>query len=118
MSLRRTCTEQGPSGVDQVRTLVEHLLIDKEILLLRSYACSDMLYILVSEKLQNPECLAVDGLHGTKKRCLLVQCLTGVGAECCRNAKGMILDKCIGCGIPCCITPGFKGGAKSAAGEG
>ena len=100
-------TEKGPAGIHQVRAFFIHLLIDEKILLLRSHAGADIIGF-GTEKLQDPLGLTVQCLHGPQKRCLLIQCLPGIRAECRGDAQGVIFNKGIGRRIPGGISAGFE----------
>ena len=94
LSLRSRCTDQCATGQKQVLTLEVHILVDQKILLLGSYCGIYMCHLFVAQKVQHLDCLCGESLHGAKKRCLLIQCLSAVGAESGRNVERSVLDKC------------------------
>jgi hypothetical protein len=55
--------EQGPPGGDQVRPLEEVLLVDEEVLLLRSDGREDPRGVSVTEQLQCPNCRLRQRVH-------------------------------------------------------
>ena len=118
LTLGRSGTEEGSAGINQVFALLVQLLGNQEVFLLRANGGADTLHIGVPEQLQNPHGLTVQGLHGTKQRGFLVQCLTAVGTEGSGNAKCGSFDKGVGSGIPGGVAPGFEGGPQTAGGEG
>ena len=75
LSLWRHCSEKCSSCIYKVRSLIEHFLINEEILLLRSYACSNVFNIL-TEKLKDSLSLLVKSLHRSEKWCLLIKRLS------------------------------------------
>ena len=77
LSLRCRCAEQCTSGQLQVKSLIELILVDQEVLLLRSNG-SSYLRRCLTEKLQDTKCLLADCIHGTKKRCLMIQRLARI----------------------------------------
>ena len=115
LSFRRHSSEQCTSCVDQVFSLLELLSIYKEIFLLRSYGRSYFLRCCISEQSQQTQRLFVDCFHRAKKRCLLIQRFSCVGAECCRNAQCrsccILSHECRRCTIPCGIPSCLKCGS-------
>ena len=87
LSLGRLCSEKCPAGKTKVGTLLVHFPGNKEVFLLGSYRRNNSLCSSVSEKAKDPECLFAQHFHGTKKRSLLVQRMSAVGAECRGNAE-------------------------------
>ena len=116
LTLRAHCAEQGAAGEQQILALIEVLLINQEVLLLRSYGGGNALDIL-AEQLQDAACLRADDIHRAQQRSLLIQNLAGVGAECGRNVQGTILDECAGGRVPCSVATCLKGGADAAGRE-
>ena len=109
---------EGAAGVDQVLALFKDGLVDEKILLLRAHIGADGGDVLISEELQNPQALAVDGLHGAQQGRFLVQRLAPVRAESGGDAEHPVLDEGVGGGVPGGVAPGLEGGAQAAGGEG
>ena len=87
-------TDQGTSAEDQVFPLIIEVFVYQEVFLFRTNGGIDMFYFCISEKAEDLDSLFVQGIHGTKKRCFLIQCLSAVGAECSRDIKGTVFDEC------------------------
>ena len=113
LSLGCGCTEQGTSGEDQIFTLQVFISVYQEIFLLRSNACYYLRSSSVAEQSYDTKCLGADSFHGTKKRCLFIQCLTLVRAESSGNAEdhagSILFQECGRCDIPCSIASCLKG---------
>ena len=118
LALGRLGAEQGSAGIDEILSLLIQLPGNQEILLLRAHGGADALHIRISEELQDPHGLTVQGLHGAKQRGFLVQSFTAVGAEGCGDAQGGSLDEGVGGGIPGGVASCLKGGPQAAGGEG
>ena len=114
LSLGRHSTKKSSAGEHQILTLLEILLVNQEVLLLWTYCSGNTSHGSISEKVKHLGCLSVQRLHGTKKRSLLVQCLSAVGAERCRNIQGLILDESRGGRVPCCIASCLEGSTKAS----
>ena len=97
-------SEQGASGKDQVLPLQIALPIHQKILLLRPHAGHHLGGLLIAEETHDPQRLLAQCLHGTKKRCLLIQSLPCIRAERRRNAenhpRGVLLQKRRGGDVP------------------
>ena len=104
LALRRKCSEKCSACVNEILSLIVHLLVDEEVFLLRSDCCSDGSNVVLSEDLHDTQSLLVDGFHRTEQRCLLIECFSVVRAESCRNAEDAVLDECEGSRIPCGIS--------------
>ena len=117
LPFRRLSAKQGSAGKAQIRSFVIHFFGNQEILLLRSHRRNHSFCCIISEQLKNPECLAAEDFHRTKKWCLFIQCVPAIRTECCRNTKGFAFDKCIRCRIPCRITSGFERCPETAVRE-
>ena len=117
LPLGRLCTKERAPGVYEIFPLVIHFSVNKEIFLLGTDRACNTLYGIVSKKLQNTESLHVECLHRTKQWSLLIKSLATIGAECCRNAQRLSLDKCVRGRIPSSIASCLKGSAKSSRGE-
>ena len=115
LTFRRHSSEQCTSCIDQVFSLLKLLSIYKEVFLLRSYGRSYFLRCCISEQSQQTQRLFVDCFHRPKKRCLLIQRFSCVGAECCRNAQCrsccILSHECRRCTIPCGIPSCLKCGS-------
>ena len=72
---------------------------------------------IFAEELQDALSLFVNSAHGTEKRGFLVECFTGVGAECGRDAQHFILDECKAGRIPCGVAASLERGTQAARGE-
>ena len=118
LSLGGLGTEQSPAAEDQILPLFVHGLVDQKILLLRAYAGTDALDVLITEELQDPKGLLVQRLHGSQQRRFLIQSFPAVRAESCGDTQGMAFDESIGGGVPGGIATGLKGGPQTAGGEG
>ena len=73
LSLWRLVSEKGTTCIEKVRSLSVYVLIDKEVLLLRTNCCNNSLALSIAEKPKNSYSLLVKSLHRTKKRCLLIE---------------------------------------------
>ena len=118
LSLGRPGTEQRSAAQLQILPLLIDLLINKEILLLRSHLGDHMLGLRVAEQPQNADALLIQPAHGAQQGGLLIQYLPAVGAEYRGDIQGLVLYKGIGGGIPGGVAPGLKGGPQAAGGEG
>ena len=87
-------SQKCTSAENQVFSLFIEILVNQEVLLLRSYCCVDMTNLFVSKDVKNTNCFFVKFIHGTEKRSFLIKCLSAVGTECCRNVKCLIFDEC------------------------
>ena len=117
LTLGGLCTKQRTAGVNQILALVVHLLIDKEILLLRADGGTNTLDVLIAEELQNPHRLTVQRFHGAQQGRLLIQCLAAVGAERSGDAEGLALNERIRSGVPCGIASCLEGCPQAAGRE-
>ena len=77
LSLWCRCTKQCTSGQLQVKSLIELILVDQKVLLLWSNGGSYLRRCL-TEEFQDTKCLLVNGIHGTKKWCLMIQRLARI----------------------------------------
>ena len=102
---------------DQVFALLVQLLVKQKVFLLGAHLGDDPGGSRISEETKNTYCLFAHSIHGAQKRSLLVQRVSGIGAEDRGNAQRLFLNKCKGSGIPGCISSGFEGGAKTAGRE-
>ena len=114
LSFGSRCAEECASCVNQVGSCVVHLLVNEEIFLFGADRCGDAGDILLAEEVQHLDCHAAQTFHGTQQGRFLVQHLSGVGAEGCRNVECLVADKCRRSRIPCGVASRFKGGADTA----
>ena len=77
LSLWCRCAKQCTSGQLQVKSLIELILVNQEVLLLRSNG-SCYLRRCLTEEFQDTKCLLADCIHRTKKRCLVIQRLARI----------------------------------------
>ena len=121
LSLGRHSPEQSSSCINQILSLEILIPVYHKVFLLRSYRRNNPLGCRISEETKNPKSLLVNGLHGTQKRCLLIQRLATVGAECGGNTEshsaGILSQKCRGGAVPGRISPCLKGCPQSAGGK-
>ena len=117
LPLRRHRAEEGSPGVNQIRPFFKHFPVDQEVLLFRSHT-GPHIFGVFSEQLQNPLCLLVQRLHGAEQRRFLIQRVSRIGTESGRNTQGVVLDKCIGSGIPGRIASRLKSCPQPSGGEG
>ena len=117
LALGRPGAEQGPAAEDQVLPAAVHLLVDEEILLLRTHLGGDVLGLGVAEQPQDADALGVQQLHGTQQGGLFVQSLAAVGTENGGDIQGLVLHKGVGRGVPGGVAPGLEGGPQAARGE-
>ncbi len=117
LALGRHCAEQSTAGKFQVFTLFILVAVDQEVFLLGTDTGDDPFNIFIAEQFQDTKGLFVQSLHRTQKRRLFIQRFTAVRAEGSRDAQRMIFYESVGSRIPCGITSGFKGCAKSARRE-
>ncbi|OQC22871.1 MAG: hypothetical protein BWX70_02998 [Verrucomicrobia bacterium ADurb.Bin070] len=119
LSLGRPRSEQRAPRAQQIRTRVIEAAINQEILLLRTRRCGDHAGIFVPQEPQHALRLAVDGLHRTQQRHLLVQGLTRPGAEGRGDAQGGPVSALHQVSrtrhVPCGVAARFECGADSAA---
>ena len=87
-------TDQCTSTEDQVFSLIIKIFVYQKVFLFRTYGCVDMFDFGISEKTKNLHCFFIQSIHGTKKRCFLIQCLATVRTECCRDIKCTVFNKC------------------------
>ena len=66
LPLRRTGTEQGAAGIDQVGSLAELFLVDQEVLLLAADGGHHPAYLVMAEQVQDTLCLLVQSLHAAQ----------------------------------------------------
>ena len=122
LPLRRHGSEQSAAGIDQIFSLQVFFLIDNEILLLCSDGRSHLFGGCIAEQFQQTERFPVDHFHGSKQRRLLIQSFSGIGTECCRNAKSgstcILTDKGRRSAVPRRISPCLEGRAQSSGREG
>ena len=109
--------EKRAAGIYKVLAFVIILFIHKKVFLLCAYGGEHRGHIAVAEKRKHAQSLLVYGLHGAQQRGFFIQCLSSVGAEGRGYAKGVVLYKGIGGGIPRSIAAGFERGAQPAGGE-
>ena len=121
LMLGRQASEEGAARLNQVGALQIQVAVHQEVLLLRTQVAvhtggGD------AEALEHAGGLGAHRLHRAQQRGLLVQRLTGVGAERGRDAQGRrvgrALDERRGGGIPRRVAAGLEGGANAAGGEG
>ena len=117
LTLRRLAAVERAAGVDQILALVVNVLINKEVFLLGTDRCADVLAGVVAEEAKDTHGLTVDRLHRAKKRCLFVKRFAAVGTERGGDAKHAVFDERVARGIPCGVAAGFERGAKAAGGE-
>ena len=118
LALGRLGTEQGPAAQGQVQALGQLLLVHKEVFLLGAGHCQHPSGIRVPQQPQNPQGLAVDGLHGAEQGGLFVQHLAVERAEAGGDVQGIILDKGGRGAVPGGVAPGLEGDPQAAGGEG
>ena len=117
LALRRHRAEQGAAGEDEVLALCVVLAVDQEVLLLGAYGGGNALYVL-AEQLEYAAGLRADCVHRTQQRGLLIEDLTGVGAERGRNVKGTILYESVAGRVPCGVAARLERSAQAAGREG
>ncbi len=117
LSLRCRSADQRSAAEEQVLSLFVKVLVNKEIFLFGTDRRVDVCDIFIAEKMQHSHSRFADSFHRTKKRCLLVQCLSAVGAERCRNIKSSILNESRRRRIPCRIASCLESCAKSSRRE-
>ena len=100
LSLRRLRAEERPATEPQVLALQIHLLIYKEIFLLRADLRRDLLRLRVAEQAQDAHGLPADGADGAEQRRLFVERFAGIGAEDRRDIEAVVLDEGVGRGVP------------------
>lgn len=116
LSLKRSGAEQGAARHDEVLALYVILLGNQEVLLLCTNRGNHAMAVFAKE-LQNALSLFVNNAHRTEKRGFLVECFTGVGAKCSRDAQHFILDECKAGWIPCGVAASLERGTQTARGE-
>ena len=118
--LGRGCTEQGATGLVQVRALQVETLVNQEIFLFGTESDGDLL-LSDAEETHKAVGGLLESLNGTEKRSLLVQGFAGVATECGRDAKrcavAVALDEGRRGRIPGGIAAGFESRAEAAARE-
>ena len=117
LSLRRLCSEQGPSGKAQIRSGIIHFLCNEEILLLRSNRGDDALCRIISKQTKDTERLLAERFHGPQQRRLLVQCMPAIGTEGGGDTERLSFDKGVGSWVPGRIASGFKCCTQAAGRE-
>ena len=108
--------EEGAAAQPQVRTRLEVLLADQEVLLLEADGGDDAMDV-VAEEGQHALGLALEGDLGAQERGLLVEGLAGVGDEGRGDAEHLVLDEGGARGVPDGVAPGLEGGPKASRGE-
>ena len=108
--------EKRTAGKDQVAATVVEGFIHQEVFLLGTDGRRDACGIETAEELQDPDGLFIQGFHGAKQGCFLVQRFTAVRTVGGGDAENMFLDKGIGSRIPGGIPTGFEGGIGDNAG--
>ena len=93
LPLRSRSADQRASADQKVFSLQVQLLVNQEIFLFRTYRCAYMGNGCIAEQAEDSQRRAVQFLHGTKQRCLLIQRLAAVRAECGGNVKCSIFNK-------------------------
>ena len=106
-------THQGAACKHQVGTGCIEALVDEEVLLLPTQVGNDFLHIGIEVVAYVGGC-HVDGMECTEQWCLVVECLTGVGDEDCRNTECIVDDEYWRCRIPGRIATCLEGGADTA----
>ena len=121
LALGRLGAEQGPAGAHQVRAGVVEVLVDQEVLLLRTGEGHHGVDVGVAEQLQQPGGLRAHRLLRPQQRRLLVQRLAGPGDEDRRDAQGVpvrVLQDVRRAGhVPAGVAAGLEGAADAAVGE-
>ena len=110
--------EKRTAGKDQVAATVVEGFIHQEVFLLGTDGRRDACGIETAEELQDPDGLFIQGFHGAKQGCFLVQRFTAVRTVGGGDAENMFLDKGIGSRIPGGIPTGFEGGTQAAGRQG
>ncbi len=116
LALAGAVTEQGASGELEVHALFIHLFGDQEILLLGADGRGDAGRLFAKEG-KHAVGLLVDCFHGAQQRRFLVERLAGVAAKRGGDAQDLVLDECIGGGVPSGVAAGLKRCAQAAVGE-
>ena len=81
LPLGGSCPEQGSAAAFQIPALFVQLPVNEEVFLFRPHRGDDPAGVRIAEQPQHPQCLSVDGVHGTEQGGLFVQRLAPVGAE-------------------------------------
>ncbi len=122
LTLRRHCSEEGTSGIDQILSCKEVLTINDEVFLLDTNRRSNLLRSGIAEEAEQSEGLLIDHFHGTKKRSLLIECFTRIRAESSRDAEGctgfVLTNEGRRSTIPGSIATCFEGRAETTGREG
>ena len=82
LTLGRLGAEERSAAELEVNTLLIQLLVDQKILLFGSHGGGDSRHVGLAEQVQDPDRLSAQALHRAEQRCLFVEHLAGVGAEC------------------------------------
>ena len=114
LAFRGQCAKKGTPGINQVFALVINSFVDEKIFLFGADRRPDRFRCMIAKQTNNPQALAIDCLHGAKKRCLHVKCFAPVGTESRRNAEDIVFQESIGGRIPGSISPRFKCCTKAA----
>ena len=121
LTLGRLRAEQGAAGRQQVRSGEEEMSIDQEVLLLGAGRRRDERAVRLAEQLQHALGLAIEGLHRTQERRLLIQRFAGPGDERCRNAERRAVRVFEDVGragdVPDRVAAGFERGTNAAGRE-
>ena len=117
LSLGRPRAKERAAGQNEIRPASVILLVDEEVLLLRSHGGGHARNLFAKE-LQDPACLAAYGLHRAQQRRLLIQNLARVGAKRRGDAQRIILDKRIAGRIPRGVAARLKRGAQPSGRKG
>ena len=112
---RRAAKERAPRE-DEVRTGLIVLLANEEVLLLGTDSGEDTLWFATKQG-KHALGLYLKGVLRAQQRCLLVECLTGVGDERGGNAEHLVLDEGGAHGIPYGVSAGLEGGPEASRGE-
>ena len=107
LTFRRPCSNECTSCVNQITAFLIVFFINEKIFLFRPDG-RDNPFRLLPEKRKNLLRLCGNSLHASQKRGFLIQNLSGIGAECCRDAESTVFYECIACRIPRGITTGLE----------
>ena len=116
LALSGGAAKEGAAGEDEVGALLEILLLDEEVLLLRADG-GDHRGGLLAKEGEHALGLVGQGDLGAQKRGLLVERLAGVGDEGGRDAENLVLDEGRGGRVPGGVAAGLEGGAQAAGRE-
>ena len=118
LTLRRHSTKKCTPSKHQVFSLTEFFLTYQKIFLFCSNRWYHSFCRSITKQTNKPQCLSVNGLHGTEKWCFLIQCFSCIGTKGCRNTQSctccIMTHKCRRRTVPCSITPCLKSSPKSS----